>query len=335
MEPSPRSPVSGGDDSQCFAAGDLSSDSEEFTRRQTMQRKISVTSELIADSSPMRYALFRHTNCHDADSDPPAIADTPSEGQQNSKQVVENYRNENYGSSGSHEMANIADVDAALVKRPHAATVEGVEQMVSIRKLDEVQPWDLLEPNALGGVLSIVNVLQRRMGQLEEQVAYLRAKLRKTYSTHSRRYCRPQSAKESASSTRNVRSSGDDAVKLRDSGSSTGRLKRKKRTAAEEEEQCREVREIREYRLNRFFYRKSSETDTMNQRPVRHFTIPEPPSDLKISKVSNSIDFTDSRIMKLFAGHPTKIPKIDKYNIQVNLSADAFSSVPQSTAYSK
>lgn len=241
-----------------FELGDLSETEPEHFRI-TTQRKISLTSELIADSSPMRHALFRHTNCNDLESE--IRDDAPSEGQP--KMVIENYRNENYGTSESHEMATIEDVDESLANG---------EQMVRIRKLENVNPSEL-ETNVLRGVLDIVSSLTRRMSDLEGQMRSLKRKIQKTVCTNGKRYGKNKLPLVISNYAQNSNNSGDDhdAV-LREREREHGN-----RHLSDEEERNREVREIREYRMNRFLFKKTPETESLNQRPVRHFEIPIPP----------------------------------------------------------
>lgn len=265
-----------------YESGDLSStEYEDLPARFhiSTQRKISLTSELIADSSPMRHALFRHTNCADQDSD--ICADAPFEGQP--KVVVENYRNKNYGTSESHEMATIVDVDDALAKDS--------EHMVCIRKLEHAVPTvtSADTTSVLGDILAIVNLLAGRMGALEGKMSSLQAKLQKTVvCTHRQRYRKAKLPVVVSSLANNVQSSGDDhdAV-LRERERESARAA--SQSAANEEDRYREMREIREYRMNRFFYKKTLETENLNQRPVRHFTLPEPPKDLKSASVGVAI----------------------------------------------
>lgn len=250
-----------------FDLGDLSSsDPDDILPniRIPTQRKISLTSELIADSSPIRNALFRHTH-YNENRDSDMCDDAPGEGQP--KVVIENYLNENYGTSESHEMATIQDVDDALRKES--------EHMISIRKLEIVEPSGE-DANILGGILDVVNLLAFRMSALEMQIISLKGKLQKTVCTTGKRYGKVRLPVIVSNYAKNTNNSGDDHDAVRREREREHILG----STSLEEERFREAREIREFRMNRFFFKKTLETETLNQRPVRHFMLPELPINL-------------------------------------------------------
>lgn len=144
------------------------------------------------------------------------------------------------------------------------------EDNVCIKKFENV---DLMgsERNVLSEVLKVINLLTSRMTALEGQMSSLKGKKQKTLYTNAKRYGKVRLPIVVTSYAKNANNFGDD----HDAVLRERELENIIRNTSDEEERYREVKEIREYRMNRFFYKKSSETELLNQRPVRHFVLPD------------------------------------------------------------